>query len=387
MITVAEARTMARIRLQARWAAWAAGEVESTAPGAPAMAVALHPPTEREVLVDQAGAEQWAREWGALKLLDGIEVEWTTRSWPSAGRQRVPVRLRLIDPDAIAEFVGGEQLRAWRRMRDRARAVRESLGESVAVRAAIRSHATAIAGFDDERFATLLDVATWLVVNTVDGLRPRQLPIRGVDTKWFQAHRSIVVHLHRAATGSDGLGIIEADPLLRVRLLDAAMADNGPSDYAASAASLGELTYRPAGIFVFENLESVLAMPPWVGAIAVHGSGYAVDVVGRIPWVRKAPVVYWGDLDSDGFAILHRLRAHHPRVTSVLMDEATLIEHRDLWVPERRPNRGAFPTLLENEATALARIRSEGDVRLEQERIPWEFALAQLRCAWESVQP
>ncbi|WP_180951879.1 hypothetical protein [Brevibacterium jeotgali] len=30
---------------------------------------------------------------------------------------------------------------------------------------------------------------------------------------------------------------------------------------------------------------------------------------------------------------------------------------------------------------ALARVRSEGDVRLEQERIPWNVALAALRAA------
>lgn len=48
----------------------------------------------------------------------------------------------------------------------------------------------------------------------------------------------------------------------------------------------------------------------------------------------QAPVVYWGDLDSDGFAILHRLPTHLPEVASVLMDVETLIDHRDLWVPD-----------------------------------------------------
>lgn len=384
MITVSEARDGARGRLQARQAAWAAG-TDAADPGAPAMVLPLHPPAEREVLADQARAEEWAREWDAVDALEGLEVEWVTRSWPRVGRQRIPVRLRLVDPDAVARFVGGEPMRVWRRMHDRAHTVRARLGDSYAVRVAIRGNASAITALDDPRFATMLESATWLIANPVRGMRPRQLPIRGVDTKWFGAHRGILADLHRAVTGSDNLGIVDSDALVRVRVLDPMIAREGPADFAAPAAAIGVLPYRPAAVFVFENLESVLAMPQWAGAIAVHGSGYAVDVVGRIPWVEAAPIVYWGDLDSDGFAILNRLRTRHPRVTSVLMDEPTLLAHRDLWVDERKPNRGTFATLAESEARALARIRAEGDVRLEQERIPWEVALSHLRTTWDLV--
>jgi hypothetical protein len=88
--------------------------------------------------------------------------------------------------------------------------------------------------------------------------------------------------------------------------------------------------------------------------------------------------VYWGDLDSDGFSILHGLRSHCDDVTSVLMDEATLLEYRDLWVPETRPAKGSYANLTDAEQLALARIRLEGNVRLEQERIPWTVALQAL---------
>lgn len=100
-----------------------------------------------------------------------------------------------------------------------------------------------------------------------------------------------------------------------------------------------------------------------------------------LPWVRATPVWYWGDLDSNGFAILHRLRVGHPRVTSVLMDETTLLGHRDLWVPEPTPARGAYPNLSDAEHATLARLRAEGDVRLEQERVPWDYAMRALRAS------
>jgi hypothetical protein len=37
-------------------------------------------------------------------------------------------------------------------------------------------------------------------------------------------------------------------------------------------------------------------------------------------------VLYWGDLDTHGFAILDELRAHCPHAESLLMNRATFLE-------------------------------------------------------------
>jgi len=384
VITVMQARADASARLKGKQAGWAAMGAAAAAPGGDddALKIALRPPSEREALTDQASAERWAREWDGVDILPGVHVDWEERSWARVGRQRVPVRLRLATPDAVAAFVGGEPERSWTRLRDRADAVLGQLCDSASLRHAIRKHAAELLAFEASRFDTVLDVASWLIDNPVRGLRPRQLPIRGVDTKWFKDHRSIVTHLVNAVTGEDDLGIVVADPLIRVRVLDDDLLDGGPADFAAPAAVLAASAYEPDGVFVFENLESVLAMPPWPGAIAVHGGGHAIDVVRALPWVRDSPVVYWGDLDSHGFAILHRLRSHHARVTTALMDTETLLGHRDLWVADPKPQRGTFDTLTTSERAALERLRAEGDMRMEQERIPWTTAFAQLQVAW-----
>ena len=130
---------------------------------------------------------------------------------------------------------------------------------------------------------------------------------------------------------------------------------------------------------MFENLEIVLAMPDLPGAVVVHGSGYAARQLSAIPWIQNGKIVYWGDLDSDGFAILHALRSGCSSVTSVLMEEETLLAYRDLWVPETKPAVGVYATLTEPESRALERIRAEGNIRLEQERIDWKFAIGKLR--------
>ena len=221
-----------------------------------------------------------------------------------------------------------------------------------------------------------------------------------MDSKWFETHRSLVTALLGGIGHADAVTVLDAEPRLRLRILDGTLigavdhevtvdrtsvraAAASLDDVTAPISQLGRLPVSPRLVFVFENLESVLAMPDWPGAVAVHGSGYAVDGVARLDWIDGARVIYWGDLDSHGFAILNRLRSHLPEVESALMDEATLLAHQDLWVPEPKPSTGTFAHLTGTEARALERLHAEGGVRLEQERIPWDTALNRLRTAAE----
>lgn len=380
MITLKEARERAGQRLHRTLATWATSAVE-----APVMTIALHPPTEREVRSDEFAAETWVREWDAAQLPDGAELDWETRTWRSIGRQQVALRLRLRDPDAVAAFAKGGPARRWRTLSERVARIQDVLGDAEEIGAAVRRHSATLIDVAPERFDQIVAASDWLCRNDVDGMRPRQLPIRGVDSKWFGANRAVVSALVLAASGRGDLGIVASDPLVRVRVLDPALVPGGVSDFAASRAQLQLLDLRPRVTFVFENLESVLAMPPWPGAVVVHGSGYAVDVVGELAWLRDGPVVYWGDLDSDGFAILHRLRTHLPEVVSALMDVETLLAHRDLWVPDPKPARTTLPSLTDDEQATLDQLAEEGDVRLEQERIPWERAAEALRSTAQEV--
>jgi hypothetical protein len=48
-------------------------------------------------------------------------------------------------------------------------------------------------------------------------------------------------------------------------------------------------------------------------------------------------VVYWGDLDTHGFAILNQLCAWLPQTRSLLTDRDTPMAHRIRWVAEASP--------------------------------------------------
>ncbi|RNE62307.1 hypothetical protein EEJ31_08710 [Cryobacterium tepidiphilum] len=381
MVTVAEARERARRRVDQEQREWAA-----SGGGAAVLEVVLRPPTERAVLTDQAAAIAWVRDWRGVAdaAPAGVEVQWGVRQWPSVGSQDVPERCVIGGADAIAAFAGTVARREWCTLRDRAERLRAEFGERSepdGLASAIRAQWRTLQRLTVADFETLIQVVAWLAEHPASGWRIRQLPIRGIDTKWLERHRPVVEALHSATAGRESLGLRGAPNLVRVRFLDPVMRPGGLCDVTVPVDELAALEIEPSVVFVFENLETVLAMPYMSGAVVVHGSGYAVPRLRVIPWIRGGRIVYWGDLDSDGFAILHALRSHCADVTSVLMDEETLLAYRDLWVPEPKAAMGTYLTLTEREQRALERVRSEGNVRLEQERIPWEVAVAALTVA------
>jgi len=94
--------------------------------------------------------------------------------------------------------------------------------------------------------------------------------------------------------------------------------------------------------------------------------------------MRAAECTYWGDLDTHGFAILSRARLKLTQMESALMDEATLLGHRDLWVSENPQYAAAeLPLLTPTEQAVYGGLKQQRwgmNVRLEQERIPWAYA-------------
>lgn len=93
-------------------------------------------------------------------------------------------------------------------------------------------------------------------------------------------------------------------------------------------------------------------------------------------------LLYWGDIDTHGFAILDRLRQSFPHTESLLMDRTTLLAHENRWVREDSPRVAILEHLYPAELD-LYRDLVEGSfglsVRLEQERIRFSAVEAVLR--------
>jgi len=323
------------------------------------------------VLADYAGSIAWVQAWREAAGGD-IEVTWEDRRWGRVGAQAVPTRACVCGPDAITAVAGARV--QWRRWRERSIELVSILDDSDALRVSLATYARMIGELDGADFHRLRDVAAWLRANPSSGRFVRQLPIRGIDTKWLERHRAVV----QALVGGHGLGLRQPPALTRVRFLDPALAPSGVTDLTAPQAQLDALTIRPERVVIVENLQTFLALPERAGVVAIDGHGNVAQQLAAIGWIRDAEAVYWGDLDSHGLRILSQARGAGLSLASCLMDEETLVAFRDLWVVEPQPFRGALVHLTEPEQAVLAALREHGDVRLEQERIEWNYAIARL---------
>lgn len=195
-------------------------------------------------------------------------------------------------------------------------------------------------------------------------------------------------------------------------------------------------------IIICENEICYLSLPQISHSIAIWGSGYKASILGRLNLLNKVDVVYWGDLDTHGFAILNQLRASlaahqsskdgvvkkdstelpcvdqalgvsaravytgpvdtqrhvighrlsvnmpaheslaYSAVRSMLMDCEALENNLSLKVEEKRPFNGKLALLTEQEQTAYQALLNHvygQQVRIEQELIPFDQVIAALR--------
>lgn len=238
---------------------------------------------------------------------------------------------------------------------------------------------------------TLLAAYDWLAAEAGRGRYLREVTAPGVDTKFIERHAGVLDGLlgawEFAPVGARSFagrhGFREPDRPLVLRLDPGLGAFPGGIDEAALPMRHARaLALAPATVLVIENQVSYLSAPVPAGGVVVWGHGFDALRLGGVPWIRAAGSVrYWGDLDTHGFAILSGLRSQLSAVRSVLMDRDTLLRHRDRWVSEPRPTRADLATLTPPER-ALYEDLVEGAfgprIRLEQERIDWDYALAAL---------
>jgi len=347
--------------------------------------VSLAAPGERQACAHWTGFEAWRSAW---KDWHGGELSWAERRWSLLGRQAVPEALSLPDADALAALLG-ETVR-WQRARARFDAW---MARWPALATSLRRQFDLLADADDTEFIRLGDMLTWLQAHPASNLFARQLPVAGLDSKWLETRTGLLgdwlrtlADLPRETDFWQASGLRREPDRLRLRVLDPVLRARvgGLGDIHAPFDELAALDLPAQRVFIVENKQTGLGFDDLPGAVVLMARGYAVDRLHELPWLRSVEAVYyWGDLDTHGLAILGRLRGHLPQVQSLLMDEATLLAHRTLWVTEPQPHRAGAIAHLEATEQALYRDlrgdRWDVRVRLEQERIGWDMAWARIR--------
>ncbi|MCV7197918.1 Wadjet anti-phage system protein JetD domain-containing protein [Mycobacterium angelicum] len=226
----------------------------------------------------------------------------------------------------------------------------------------------------------LIAAYVWLDGHRQSNRYLREISAPGVDTKFAERHRPVLAAMLGVSSTPSGflagLGLRAKPGLVRLRPAPTLGLLAPLTELAVRPEELAQLSVEPRVAIIVENEISYLCIDVPEDGVVIWGKGFEVDRVGRLRWLVEADVLYWGDIDTHGFAILDRLRAWLPHARSVLMDHETLLAHRDRWVTEDRQAKSVLTRLTPDEQDLYSELVGDGfgeRVRLEQERIDWPW--------------
>jgi hypothetical protein len=370
-------------RFQSKYREWLIGDPgESQWP----LEVTLGVPTEQAALRQVDGVRAWVSAWQSWQGVGTLS--WCERRWKALGVQRLPEKLALRGPQDVAMWIG--EAARWERALSRYQAL---TARWPVLAQQLPRYFDVLADYGDADYQRLAEMLDWIANHPKSDLYPRQLPVSGLDSKWLDGRKGLLTDLVAAIQEDSSSDLdfyqrcgLKAPPLLvRMKVLDQALRVHvgGVGDITAPVDYLAGLSWPVSHVFIVENLQTGLAMSDMPGAVVFMRLGYNVDVLARLPWLASAKCIYWGDLDTHGFAILHRARSYIPGLQSVLMDEDTLLRHKALWVDESAQHPTPELMLLTEEEQQLYRDLKQQrwgqNIRLEQERIDWTAAWSVLQ--------
>jgi hypothetical protein len=319
----------------------------------------------------------------------GFDIGWQDINTRALGRNRIPTAISLPSiEDALALI--GKQSEA-----EQALAVADMiLSRYPGLTAWVMRKPHQVLSHADA-WPRLLDVIGWMAGNPRPGVYARQIDVAGVDTKFVENHKTVLTELldillpREAIEGSaTGVALFESryglktkPAIIRFRLLDAKLAFGTLTDLAVPTDEFAALDLSVERVFIVENEITFLAFPPVSSGLVVFGGGYGVDRLATAAWIGTRHLYYWGDIDTHGFVILDRLRSYFPRSRALLMDRATLMAHEGHWSRELAPFVGNLERLNAEEHALfddLRRDRLGAGVRLEQERVRFSYACAEI---------
>jgi hypothetical protein len=340
-------------------------------------------PTATELATKLGEAQQWASRWRAAHPRY-IRLETSTVGGRLIGTNEIPSRVWIDTPDSLWGLLG---VRPQVSRYDDLAAL--TAIEVPALLPWIADHALRVVAAADV-WPRAIDVVEWLSAQDIEAIYLRQVDVPGVDTKFLETNRSLISDLLTAVLPPERIdataprtdlvarfGFRRKPQYVRLRTLDPSRPLPGGflevTAVVDAVAALGELAAR---VLIVENEISYLALPESADTIAILGAGYGLGRLAGIDWLHQVDLLYWGDLDTHGFAILDGLRAHFPRTRSILMDKETLLRHEIQWGHE--PNSShARPLRLDDAELRLyndLRDNTFGpSIRLEQERVAFHL--------------
>jgi hypothetical protein len=373
--TVADVRAELERKLSTHWHTWLTSS--GTASGGEAarwpLTISLGRPEKEVLKATFAELNRAAIQWQDFAKHQDLQVTWTNRRI-SGTTLNFPTHLALSDLTQAAAVAGN----GWpERLRDgdaRWAVLQSQFGPSATAKE-LRYAAT----LDDVTFEMLCRAADWFRHHDAAGMTPRQVPLEGVHGKWLNRHHACLT----ALAGRETLGLVDRSSRILFNYLDPQHLERGGRRHDSH--TIGDVSaraYAPQTVIICENKDTALLFHQVPGAVSIFGNGDAASrQLPHLPWLQDVPtILYWGDIDSDGFECLNSLRAAGIPAESILMDQDTYAayERYGSWTDSAgKPLNGAGPKPLQHLTDGEAQLYGclsdptwQRVRRIEQERIP-----------------
>lgn len=242
----------------------------------------------------------------------------------------------------------------------------------------------------------LLSVCRYFLEHPRPNLYIRELSIN-VDTKFIERHagilRELLEHIlpqeaiiQNAATFQQRFGLRDEEIQVHMRFLDDQLNKHyglAVNELCLPRTQCSALPLQGQRCIITENKMTFLTLPPLPDTFAIFGGGFKVSSLAPISWLYECPIIYWGDLDAQGFQILSQLRSIFPHVISLMMDKTTLDTFINFSVAGTPSPVRSLPYLTSHEHELFLHL-AQNNIRLEQERVSHTYALKQIRV---SIKP
>jgi len=348
---------------------------------------ALKKPTQKSVLQN---LETLQKQIHKLQNLPA-KIEYKEFSFKSLGTQSLPVSITFENEKDYLKYLKKEQeFESYKKNYLIAIALFPSLQELFVQRPNLLVK-------EIEVVQKILKVCSFIQKNPMPNIYLRELPMRGVDTKFIQQNRALVdvflenilekkfYNSHISKLSENGFekkyGFKFEQPIVRFRILDEAFFITGLSDISLPIEEFEKLEVGCENVFIVENKITTLSFPQMKSSLVIFAKGYGVGILKNCSWLKEKKTFYWGDLDMDGFAILSQVRSYFAGVQSMLMDLQTIEKFMDLAVESEQKQYKELAFLNKEESLIYERLHNDfygQNFRLEQEKIPFSYLLEQV---------
>ncbi|MDX1958007.1 MAG: DUF2220 family protein [Leptospiraceae bacterium] len=310
----------------------------------------------------------------------GYEIEWETSNARNSGKNNLPSTIYFSNKSDYLKFIDKEN--EFFILEEDANLMLEKFPE---LNTWFLENPSKLISISDD-LEKILSIFEFFKKNPRPNLYLRELPIEGIDTKFIERNKSILIEILDIILDSDNILLSEdsiekryylkTKPILiRFRILsdNYSLFPKGVRDISIPISEFKTLVFSEKNVFITENLINFLSFPNQEDSIIICGGGYSVLNLNQLENLQDKEIYYWGDIDMNGFDILSKFREFFPTTKSFLMDTITYQYYSHLAVSTNISIK-SIPNNLTRDEFELFDFLSKKQTgnRLEQEKIPFD---------------